>query len=257
MDRASCLQQVSDLLLAASDAAPRPPPPASAAARLRPLLRGLVVRLDVAAEAAAVPAPCGGGGGGGGGGGDDAPSVADAHARVLEAARAGARPRLLVACREGANAGRPVDGLGGGGGNGSGGAGAARGGDSSRGFFSFPPASLTLLHDRVAGARALEELLVHELSHARDLLVHGLDLATCGGLACSEVRAAKRAECADRWEALGARRRCARGLAETSTRMVFGAADGAACVSAVLDACYEGPAPPRELVVAQAGGALA
>ncbi len=73
---------------------------------------------------------------------------------------------------------------------------------------------------------------------------HGLDLATCGGLACSEVRAAAAADCAGVWPGW-ARRACVRRTATASTSLAFaphtGAPQGAgrACVDAVFGWCYE------------------
>jgi hypothetical protein len=142
------------------------------------------------------------------------------------------RPRLLIACQRSTSTSRQVDNLGGGRAGG-------REGPllSGRGFFESPPASITVLADRCAGGRKeVEELLAHELVHATDHLVHTLDLQTCGGLACSELRAAGTAECAGTWPAW-LRRRCVRETATKSTSMVFGAAQGQACVEATFEAC--------------------
>mmetsp|Transcript_18797 Transcript_18797/g.34834 ORF Transcript_18797/g.34834 Transcript_18797/m.34834 type:complete len:128 (-) Transcript_18797:385-768(-) len=43
----------------------------------------------------------------------------------------------------------------------------------------------------------VREVLRHELVHAFDHCVKRRDLASCDGLACSEVRAAREAECRD------------------------------------------------------------
>lgn len=97
------------------------------------------------------------------------------------------------------------------------------------------PAAVHVLLDRVHGARDVAELLRHELVHAADAGVHGLDLGSCGALACSELRAAAAAECAHVWPAW-ARRGCVRATAAASTRMVF-PAHGAACVDALFEQC--------------------
>jgi hypothetical protein len=151
-----------------------------------------------------------------------------------------------VACRHSSRAGVAVDGLGVAEPPGPAPVGAPAGPEpapalapASAGAF-FTGDGVTLLYDRMRSRADVETLLAHELTHARDSLVSGLDLGACGGLACSEVRAARAAECADRWDVLGARRRCAREVATTSARMAFGAADGPQCVAAVFDVCFDG-----------------
>jgi hypothetical protein len=146
------------------------------------------------------------------------------------------RPRLHVRCVASGEAGQQVDGLG------------RSGALSGRGYFEGGPPedAIVVLADRVAAAAAVEELLAHELVHATDSLVHGLDLATCGGLACSEVRAAAAGECAaaasSSWLPW-ARRRCIARLAASSTAMVFPHL-GARCVAAAYDMCAH--VPPGE-----------
>jgi hypothetical protein len=113
-----------------------------------------------------------------------------------------------------------------------------------RGYFSHPPAAIHVMldgpgMDEGGGRAAVASLLTHELSHAVDALVHGLDLRACGQLACSEVRAAAAAECAAVWPSF-LRRRCTSNLAGTSADMVFPPPLGRACVAAVFDACYGG-----------------
>jgi len=96
--------------------------------------------------------------------------------------------------------------------------------------------------------------------HAVDALLHGLDLALAGPLACSEVRAAVAGECAapagggggGDW--LGSRRRCARRTAARSAEMAFPGGAGAAAVDAVFNACY---ATPLHSPALARGGALA
>jgi hypothetical protein len=106
-----------------------------------------------------------------------------------------------------------------------------------RGCFTHPPSLVRIFADRVATAADVAQLLTHELTHATDQLVHGMDLATCGQLACSELRAAAFAECADRWPA-AVRRRCIRDTAWVSTDMVFKGVGGR-CVDAVLAWCVD------------------
>ena len=109
-----------------------------------------------------------------------------------------------------------------------------------------------------AAEAEVSSLLAHEGVHAVDALLHGLDLALAGPLACSEVRAAGAGECARAGPAgvdwLGSRRRCVRRTAERSAEMAFPGGAGAAAVDAVFSACYDTPLHARELA---RGGALA
>lgn len=110
---------------------------------------------------------------------------------------------------------------------------------NGRAFFQDPPPSVTLVADRLTGSEDVVQALRHELQHATDLLVHGMDMGSCGGLACSEVRAAGMAEC----HGLGSvrrRRACVLDKARMSTGMVFPGV-GAACVEAVFPLCFDTP----------------
>lgn len=142
-----------------------------------------------------------------------------------------------------------------------------------RGWFETPPPSVTILYDspglvqdhegprpdwvpivqpgsgqesgdeRSSGGvspatlAALSVLLQHELVHAVDTLVHGMDLSLCGHLAISEVRAAASAECATKWPGW-AQRQCVQTLAAASTSMAFPSPLGPECVQVVLRACH-------------------
>lgn len=93
-----------------------------------------------------------------------------------------------------------------------------------------------------------------------------MDLASCGGLACSEVRAASIAECAQ-LHARARRRACVAETATKATLMVFPEAGGvgASCVRAVLPLCFESHPQEdptrsdayRALLAAEADGAAA
>lgn len=102
-----------------------------------------------------------------------------------------------------------------------------------------PPAfagNVHLLADTVADAAQLGHVLRHELVHALDHAVHGLDLATCAGVACSEVRAAAAGHCSD--FAPGNRDACVLKSANDSTRRVF-PHFGTNCVRLVYKPCRE------------------
>lgn len=65
----------------------------------------------------------------------------------------------------------------------------------------------------------VHEALLHEAVHAHDHLNRTADLTTLDGLAYSEIRAAREAECSDRWPIL--REGCIRDKASRATRNVF------------------------------------
>jgi Peptidase M76 family len=87
----------------------------------------------------------------------------------------------------------------------------------------------------------VSQLVSHEITHAVDALVHGLDLSLSGPLACSEVRAAKFGECSkytgeNDW--FGIQTRCIRNVARQSATMAFPDA-GTTAVNMVLDKCQK------------------
>jgi hypothetical protein len=65
----------------------------------------------------------------------------------------------------------------------------------ARAFLSNPPPEITLCSNRLHGAKEVEEALVHELIHAYDFTARRMDLTQGKILGCSEVRAAREAEC--------------------------------------------------------------
>ncbi len=118
--------------------------------------------------------------------------------------------------------------------------GSTRSGDSSISTTqpSGPCGTITLLYDRLT-ATDMAPLLRHELVHAMDHAVHGLDMTTCAGLACSEVRASAAGECAPsqgHWFP----GRCISATSSTSTAMVF-PNEGAYCARAVFSKCSSLP----------------
>lgn len=112
--------------------------------------------------------------------------------------------------------------------------------EHARAFFFQPPADspqIHILHPNIPDAAALQRVLTHEATHAHDALVHGWDLRMLGALACSEIRAAAAAECADMWPDWR-RRGCTRDAASSSTAMVF-PVEGRSAVTTVFSWCYD------------------
>ena len=67
----------------------------------------------------------------------------------------------------------------------------------------------------------IETSLVHELVHAYDYKLKRYDMFTCDGLAASEVRAAREAECSGEYPLQWLRDRCIRQRATASTANLF------------------------------------
>jgi len=63
-----------------------------------------------------------------------------------------------------------------------------------RAYFISPPSKIVVCADRLYHPGEMETVLIHELQHALDNEVLGMDLSDPQHLACSEVRAAKFAE---------------------------------------------------------------
>lgn len=111
-----------------------------------------------------------------------------------------------------------------------------------RAYFLSPPSRIVVCSDRLQHPGELETVLIHELQHAIDNDRLGLDLSDAQHLACSEVRAAKFAECRFMEDTvfflpIGSRRRSSRAQAVKATRTAVG--DRAApAVDAVFDRCY-------------------
>lgn len=129
--------------------------------------------------------------------------------------------------------------------------------------------TVNLCVENLRGGRAeVAEALVHEMVHAYDHCARGRDLTACEQLACSEVRAAREAECratfgggaGQLWCTLAGadpeagpdleagsvcgwfQKRCAKATARSSTEAVF-PGRGAACVDAVFERCFRDLAP--------------
>jgi hypothetical protein len=122
---------------------------------------------------------------------------------------------------------------------------------------------IVLLPERIhGGEREIRELLSHELVHAYDHCVLRRDLTQCEELACSEIRAAREAECAGfethlikgmfcrnmapgTQYCLDIKRSCVERIAVRSTKSVFGQEQAAMCVKAVFDRCMGDVKVPR------------
>jgi hypothetical protein len=80
---------------------------------------------------------------------------------------------------------------------------------------------ITLCTNRLRGLTDINEVLRHELTHAFDMSRERYDLYTCKGLAASEIRAARAAECNGKYTFDAMRDMCIKHHAERSTSNLF------------------------------------
>ncbi|CAM9425732.1 unnamed protein product [Ectocarpus sp. 8 AP-2014] len=116
---------------------------------------------------------------------------------------------------------------------------------AARAYLEAPPPGIVLCANRLGSRREVEEAVVHELVHAYDYLVAGVELLDCQALAYSEVRAARAAECSKTSRSLVCsyfRKNCVRSTAVRSTEGLF-PGKGAGCVDAVFNAAYQDQRP--------------
>ena len=95
------------------------------------------------------------------------------------------------------------------------------------------------------GKEEIKEIVLHELVHANDFRSNVCDFSTCEGLAYTEVKAARAAECASSGQTVSTflsadlgetiRRNCIRDKAIKSTANLFGGDAATRCVDAALD----------------------
>jgi hypothetical protein len=94
----------------------------------------------------------------------------------------------------------------------------------------------------------IEEVIIHELIHAFDYSKNRCDFSTCQGLAYSEVRAAREAECAEGFFPFEfMRKRCIRDHAIRSTANLFPHSAATSCVDTVLIAAIKDLEPRENL----------
>jgi len=83
------------------------------------------------------------------------------------------------------------------------------------------PLEIEICRNRNSSAEDIEKSLVHELVHVFDYQTKRYDLFSCDGLASSEIRAAREAECSGRFMFNWSRERCIRQRAVASTAVRF------------------------------------
>jgi len=104
------------------------------------------------------------------------------------------------------------------------------------------PLEIVLCINRLAGKAEIDEVVVHELIHVYDHSTRRCDLTSCEGLAYSEVRAAREAECNRFFPFEWLKSECVKHNATRSTKNLF-PRDAAKCVDDVFLRAFEDHAP--------------
>eukprot|EP01041_Mallomonas_annulata_P002764 gene2764-5447_t len=112
---------------------------------------------------------------------------------------------------------------------------------NARAFTQDDPLQITLCTNRLQ-PNDVEEVLAHELIHVFDYRLQRCDFSSCDGLAYSEVRAAREAECRGPFLFDWFRLRCIRINATKSTSNLF-PASAASCVNNVFDIAVKDHSP--------------
>lgn len=96
------------------------------------------------------------------------------------------------------------------------------------------PLEIVVCCDRLNETK-IEEVLIHELVHAYDYSFNRCDFSTCAGLAYSEIRAAREAECSKGFFPFGfMREMCVRDVAIRSTSNLFPESVATTCVDTAM-----------------------
>ena len=109
------------------------------------------------------------------------------------------------------------------------------------------PLEIYVCCDRVRESE-IEEVVVHELIHAYDYSNSRCDFSSCSGLAYSEVRAAREAECSTGYYPFEfMRQSCVRDCAIRSTANLFPREQATICVDAILSEAMKDLEPLRPI----------
>jgi hypothetical protein len=128
---------------------------------------------------------------------------------------------------------------------------------TARAFIATPPPQLIFCTNRLRNKKDMEEVFVHEMLHAVDYCTRNMDLTKCEALACSEIRAAREAECLSemvlKWngEKVDApwpvssftKEGCTKRLATAATQAMFPGSVGEECVEKMFKKCYKDMVP--------------
>ena len=128
---------------------------------------------------------------------------------------------------------------------------------TARAFLAAPPPQIIFCSNRLRNTKDMEDVFVHEMVHAVDYCTRDMDITQCEALACSEIRAAREAECLSsivpKWNGekinvpwpvqMFTKEGCVMSNATTATQAMFPGDVGAACVKKMFDQCYRDTVP--------------
>lgn len=116
-------------------------------------------------------------------------------------------------------------------------------GNARAALFNDSPATIVLCTNRLERAD-LREALTHELVHAYDFSNKRCNFYSCDGLAYTEVRAAREAECNRPFPVTWLRDYCIKDMATRSTKNIYGK-DSHKCVERVFDSARADEEPVK------------
>ena len=118
-------------------------------------------------------------------------------------------------------------------------------GNARAALFNSLPVEIVLCTNRLS-ENSLKEALTHELVHAYDYTNNRCNFAHCDGLAYTEIRAAREAECAGYYPFQFMRDYCIKVHATRSTENLF--SNASKCVDNVFDIAVQDRAPMQQPV---------
>lgn len=116
---------------------------------------------------------------------------------------------------------------------------------NARAYITINPSEVILCANKLHTKDKIAEALTHEAVHSYDLMHKRYNLDTCDGLAASEIRAAREAECAKRFPWF--KDMCIKAHAEAATKNFF-PSSGAQCVQRMFEVAVADLEPTRDVV---------
>lgn len=105
----------------------------------------------------------------------------------------------------------------------------------ARAFITVDPSEIILCANKLGAKREIKSALQHEAIHAYDYTKKRCDFSSCKGLAYTEVRAAREAECSGHYPFEWLRNSCIKTCATNATSNFFPRDKANKCVRAVFD----------------------
>lgn len=116
---------------------------------------------------------------------------------------------------------------------------------NARAYITINPSEVILCANKLPNKDKIAEALKHEAVHSFDIMHKRYNLDTCEGLASSEIRAAREAECSKRFPWF--KDMCIKAHAEAATKNFF-PNNGALCVQRMFEIAVADLEPTRDAV---------